>query len=347
MRKFFFAAGCAALMALTGCQSGTSPGGNTTPATYTNQVLPATLSVKVPESLLLSTTAGKSFGSAKSAASKGSGIQSAGYSMVQEMTGMMQSLVPATVMMGVIVDAVISQNNLAPGTYKNQSVTLTQAMYNTIAAQLPAEETASAEHAIGQTVTISAVTYSIGGSGSLPNSASVTLNSGTTSSEKINYKWSSDRKSVQMSIPADSMTLTIAYDGNDGSGAFGLVMTGLGSFQMSLAPDSTSKADGASVSMTETGSENTYSVYGYADDNGGIVNTAIGSTTSTWYWEEGFDGTGTLIFQADSTSSLTAVVDSYVSTSAAMTESACKTAYGSKASAASSFSGGATSLLSE
>ena len=254
-------------------------------------------------------------------------------------------MVPVTVMFGVLADAVISQNGLTAGSYANKSVTFTQAMFNAIANQVPASELSNVKSAIGQSETLSAITYSTSGSGSLPNSVSI-----TTSGQTVTYKWSSDRKNVQisMTLVSNSTTynLTVAYDGTDGSGAFKL-SDGTNTFQLSLAPNASSTADGASVSLTASlGTTESYSIYGYADDSGGITYSTITPTTVSW--EEGFDGTGTLVFQvtASSISTLAAATDSYSSSSAAITEATCKSSYGTKASAASSLSAGATALLS-
>ncbi|NNM67303.1 MAG: hypothetical protein HKM06_04740 [Spirochaetales bacterium] len=167
-----------------------------------------------------------------------------------------------------------------------------------------------------------------------------------SSTQTITYKWSTDRTKVLMSMTMSGTTLEIAYDSTDGSGAFKVTDSSNDVFTMSLVPDPNSTTDGASISSSITVSgAGTYAVYGYADNNGGIVYTTITpSTGSAAYWEEGFDSTGTLVFQNSFSGGFSGTATDSYNTSAA-NETASKTTYGTNASSASSLTTGASSLL--
>jgi hypothetical protein len=354
----------AAILALVGCSnpagSSSSTKSTTSTSSYSGSTVPTKVSVKTPKSLNSSTSTTANVVKARGGVSS---AQSEGYNEITSMTGMMKSMMPMAVMFGMIVDQAINNNGITPGTDKTTSttVTFTQEMYNAMAAQVPSDDTTSASGEIGSTMTLSEVNYYAKGTGATPNSVKIAVDmssagsgtGGTSTNPTITYSWSDDKKSVKIVMDMSGMTMTIAYDDTDQSGAFKMDDGQGDTFQMSLDPDSTSSTNGASANLTvSTSSMGTFSIYGYADDNGGIVTTTITPATnsgmSTMYWEEGFDNTGTLVYQASSstdTAALASATASYTSTSTTLTETSCKSAYSTKASAATTITCGATSLL--
>jgi hypothetical protein len=212
------------------------------------------------------------------------------------MTSAMQSLVPVLDCYGILADAVISQNNLSPGTYSSKTVTLTQGMYNAIVAQLPASETPSSS-LIGTSQTLSNIIYSTTGPAPFANSVKFTIVSGS-SSESPTYSWSTDRTKLKMAIPIQEWeTLTITYDSATKSCAFQIVAEN-DTYTMAIEIDPSSTTHGVYVNLTSvtTPSVFSYALSGYADDNGGLVATTYTYNSLNNYYIEGFDGTGTLTF---------------------------------------------------
>jgi hypothetical protein len=220
-------------------------------------------------------------------------------------------------------------------------------MANAINAQLPAANQIPASD-VGQTQTLTDVNYAATGTGTLQNQVTITttLGSGTSATtQTIIYKWSTDRTKVLMSMAMSGITLEVSYDSTDGSGGFKVNDSSIGVFTMSMVPDASSTTGGVSLTSTITVSAGSYSVYGYADNNGGIVYTTVTPTGGSGaYWEEGFDNTGTLVFQNTFTGGFSGTSTDAYNTSAA-NETASKTTYGTNASSASSLTTGASSLL--
>ncbi|NNM54359.1 MAG: hypothetical protein HKM05_06505 [Spirochaetales bacterium] len=286
-----------------------------TPTTtvYKNQVLPNTSTVKLPTSLTSSSTAASLAGARTTTVA----AQSEGYQQIKNMTGLMSTIQPVLLMFESVVDAAISQNNLKPGTdTKNVVVTPTQAMINALAEQLPASDSTSNEAGmVGQPITINDFNYlATNSAASLPNSAVITVTQPATStaaasSMSMTFSWST--QAIKMSMTMSGTTLELVADGADNSTSFKVSMpdqtvTGnTDSMQMSVVPDPKSTLNGvfASMSFNIAGTDTaTYGIYGYADNNGGVTNTSItmtpsGGTATNYYWQEGFDGTGNVVFQ--------------------------------------------------
>jgi hypothetical protein len=344
------------ILALSACTSPTSSPSSSSGTTYTNSVLPSTLTITLPASLAGTTTAGTTttaslsrIQSLKPFATTGSSstyyITAGGYYQIKLMTGLMQSLVPVLDCEGILIDAVISQNNLSPGTYSSKTVTLTQGMYNAIAAQLPSSEAPSST-LIGTSQRLNNITYKTAGSGTFANSVQFTISDTSGSSESPTYSWSNDRTKLKMAIPVQNgTTLTITYDSATKSSAFQIV-SGTMTYTMAIEIDSSSTTHGVYVNLASgsTSSGYSYSLSGYADDNGGLVKTTVDYTTDSTgtflygSYIEGFDGTGTLTYAVASSDGTTWSATTY-------TSQIPVTNYSSKETNAATMIYGATILL--
>lgn len=296
------------------------PFGGSTTSTYTNKILPKSLMLQVPVSLASGASSTSTPTKAieyRSTSGGGSYSQtSGGYYMMKSAVNQMGAMAQGFVAMGYVVDAILSQNNLSPGTYSSESVTLTKSLYNAINAQLPSSEQIPSSD-IGQSKTVTNLVYSTSGSSPLTNSVSMSA-PGSTGTMK--FAWSSDKTKLKISQTSNSgPSFTYAYDLSSKTSAFTFNDSANGiSFTMAIQDNSSSSSGGAyvyqkgtSTTTTSGGGTSTsnFKVWGYADNNGGLVETttSTGSSPSTYYYyEEGFGKTGTLLYAAtDSSSSST------------------------------------------
>ncbi len=300
--------------------SSTSTTGTTTTnsTTYTNTVLPSTLSVKLPTSL--TTTGGTTSDIAPSrAVSASTGTTTSGYSylaggyyQIKNMAKLTSTITPVMFMMGIVVDAMITQNKLTASTtvHPTESVTMTQGMLDAINAYLPASEQISASGTVGTSASLTNVTYASVPNSTLNSNFSGTMGSGN-SSMTLTYQWSTDRSKVLMELTSGSTTMEITYDATSKSSAVEF-KDGTGNvFKMDVQADASSTVNGVFAKMSFTLSTGgSYSIYGYADDKGGLTMSTITTTNVSYYDEEGFDNTGTLQYAAYSaTSASTLTVD--------------------------------------
>lgn len=296
---------------LYSCSSplGGSSTGSGSSSTYTNQVLPTSLIMPVPSSLASGAGTTSSSSTPAFARSTTYSSSSGGYAMMKTAVSSMESMGQSFVLFGFIIDAIITQNSLSPGTYASENVTLTQALYNAINAQLPTSDQIPSSE-IGQTQSVSNVVYSTSGSSPLQDSVSIT-ESGTT----MTYAWSTDRTKLKITATATGtagQSFTYSFDTATMSAAFIFDDTTAGvSFKMAMKDSSTSSTSAAYVYMTgtqtSTSGNTSFAVWGYADSNGGLMESQFSASGSYFYYEEGFDNTGTLLYAAvASTSSSTA-----------------------------------------
>lgn len=316
--------------------------------TYNNRLLPSVLMVKIPASLSVSSSDGTiADESSEKCVQPGHSYsyRSGGYHKIKRMVTLMEDSVTTLEIYGILSDAVISQNTLQPGTYENESITLTQELYDSITAQLPARM-APPDTMIGEVVTIPSLAYEADNSGTLVNSICISLNP----KKILTYAWSADRTKLRMSINDNcrDITLVITYDSSTGSSAFNIADSCGDNLLMAIEHDSTSAANGVFARLSMVWAEEaSYSVTGYADDNGGLVvtentfpvifnNTAV---SVTFYFKEGFDGKGYLLLAETSTDgSEWTINDKYNDTSLITT-------YGENSSTAKTMDYKAMSLL--
>ena len=113
---------------------------------------------------------------------------------------------------------------------------------------------------------------------------------------------------LQESSP--NIDLVVTYDSLSKSCAIQGTMSG-STMQMAIESDSASTAHGVYAGMSFIMGGSTYSVSGYADDNGGLVKTVfnISSDGYSSYFIEGFDSTGNLRFAETSSNDSTWIID--------------------------------------
>lgn len=335
-----------AALILFSCSNPAASSSSSSSTTYQNSVLPSNLMVKLPASLSSSSSSGSAM--ARSTSGSGSSsTQSAGYALIKSELSSMGSMEGAVGEFGFVVDAAISQNNLSPGVHANVNVTLTQAIYNAMAAQLPASELPPTAD-IGQTETIPSLDYETNGTGTLADSAVFSItSSGTTLT--MTYKWNTARNQILMEIQSSGMTVKIADDATDNSGAFYLSDGSTNTYSMEVKEDPNSTAEGVWVDISSTDS-GSYTISGYGDNNGGMVDTTMtpstSGTTTTYYYEEGFDGSGNLLLQRYSYTNPASGTPSWQYT-VGSSSTPVLTTYDSKASNATTENYGAYALLSD
>lgn len=173
-------------MALLACSTPTtSTSDSQSSSFYADSVLPSSFIIRIPASLAAMATASNNSSSATAIPSTRSAksttspsptyaITSGGYIQIKTMVMLTNSYISLFELYGVVIDAVISQNKLTPGTYATESATLTQAMYNTIATQLPESELPPTS-IIGARETLNDLVYSTGNPGTFGNSVQITL----------------------------------------------------------------------------------------------------------------------------------------------------------------------------
>jgi len=342
-----------ATMALLTCSTPTtSTSDSQSSSFYTDSVLPSSFIIRIPVSLAAiatastdssSATAIPSTRTAKSTTSPSSSyaLTSGGYFQIKAMTMLTNSFISLFELYGVIIDAVISQNKLPPGTYATENVTLTQAMYNTIASQLPESEVPPTS-IIGAQEALNDLVYSTSNPNTFVNSVQIILTSAANPMTMI-YAWTADRTKLKMTLQESSQnsSLVITYDSSSQSSAIQNAMSG-STMRMAIKSDSASTAHGVYAEMSFIDGGSTYSVSGYADDNGGLVKTVfdIGSDYYSSYFFEGFDSTGNLLLAETSSDDSTWNIDTFYSDTAPLTT------YGSQATDAASMTYSAILLLS-
>jgi hypothetical protein len=337
-------------LVISGCKSSSSDSDSDgEDGIYSNKILPANLVIKLPASLgaaadeSLSIHASRSSSSGISFASVYSSF-SAGYFQVQCAVSMMKDMGPQLVLFGIIVDAVISQNNLGAGSYASEKVTLTQGMYDAIAAQLPASERPDKSY-IGSSITLTNIVYSKSGSGDFQNSFTFSISEGGEAFSP-KYEWSSDRTKLRMSVTSSGdYAFAITYDTSTNSCAFQIVGGG-STYELAVQSDSANAAKNGvcvyeSCTGSYSGSDYTYAIYGYADDDGGLVLTNYTNTPGgSIYYKEGFGPTGGLLYAAYGATAASLTVDTTYADETPVT------VYGAKADGAGSASTyGALTLL--
>jgi hypothetical protein len=273
---------------------------------------------------------------------------SGGYYMVKSAVTLMSDMAPVLVISGIEIDAIISQNSLKAGTYPTEKITLTEPMYNAIVALLPALTVDKS--LIGTSETLTDVKYATNGTSLFQNSLTFTATDTTDSSTYTNtFEWSADRTKLRMSQTnsVSRSTFIMTYDSVTNSSAFKIDMI-VCTYQLAIQKDASSLNNGVfvyeSVTMTTT-SDTSYSIYGYADDNGGLVQSTlaytIGSVISNYY-KEGFNANGILVYAAWSVTDINSLT-----IDPTFTDTTPVTTYGTKASTAGDKSSyGALNLIS-
>jgi hypothetical protein len=273
---------------------------------YTIKILPSELTIKLPSSLEAAATGSPSIVGAESIkkdiANPGTEVQvlSSGYWTLKTVITIIDAMKPTFIINAIIIDAVISQNNLSAGYYEKIEITLTQGMYDAVAAQLPADK-APDPALVGSTYTLYDIVYSTSGIGTFQNSLSYNEGYGNTFAPK--YEWSSDRTRLKMSNTFEKATMTISYDSATNSCAYN---SDFGDYYYKLAcrrdtPNATKK--GTFFRMEEVvivGGPLESMASGYADDDGGLANSSVnaGSGDEAWsyFYKDGFSGNGSLLY---------------------------------------------------
>jgi len=175
---------------------------------------------------------------------------------METMTSLMQSSVFMFDLYGILIDAVISQNSLGPGTYPSEKITITQGMYNAIAAQLPASE-APNPAIVGVSQTFSDLVYSTSAnSGIFTNSVQFTI---SAIGLPLGFSWSSDRTKLKMSYSFQGETSIVTYDSATKSCAC-QVAAERTAFTLAIESDSNSTTGGVFVNASN-GSPTSGSLY--------------------------------------------------------------------------------------
>lgn len=272
-----FASVSLSVLLLVSCGSGSSSSNSAG-----NAVLPDRLAVKIPASL--GTISGAaSFKSISKMGTSPTQLGAQSYSLMNGQIFTMKMMVGGMSLYGAILDAVISQNSVTPSAaaVTGKKLTITQDLYDKIAASADKMgcDTSDIAPPVNTEIDVPSFVYN---TAAAPYSYSVTMTYDEEGEQCTDeFYWSSNGASVKMKSSSSlEGTTIITYDDSLKASAF--VMTsvdGTSGMSLTMRENSESTAHGVYISFNMTSGSNTYSVTGYADDNGGNLKAIISSGT--------------------------------------------------------------------
>lgn len=268
--------------------------------TLTNTVLPNTVMVTVPASLVGDSGAGGSLRALRSSRAVETDRAEEAYWMIKSGVFMMKSYGASTAMYGAVIDELISQSNLQPTdpaaatVHSDEEMTLTQALVdkmNAFAASSGFEM--DGPPPVDTPLTVPPFSYE---TSSAPYSYSLRMTETDVDGTFFTgFYWSSDKTKVKMvmsdneSEASDTYRYTVTYDDTTKTSAMVMDDDTFGDFTFSIREDTASAKNGAYVFFEASDSfdsdgdlideEWNQSGTGYADDDGGTLKVTIKTGT--------------------------------------------------------------------
>lgn len=226
-----------------------------------------------------------------------SGYQSAGYNVLYSAVTMARTFTPFMAQFGIMVDAVVSQNNLSTSatSHTGLKVNVTQDMIDQMKAAVPANLLAGFDAPpLGQNDMPDFV-YDVSTNSNFAYSMTITLPGGTGTESVY---WNQDKSKFGMSVSMSGTTFTVANDDATQSTVMNIGASGM-SYLVKFRADPAAKAlHGVFVtldnSFTMGETTLTSTVLGYGDDNGGSVTF----DTNGMLYKEIFSALGAVTYQA-------------------------------------------------
>ena len=311
---FAVALSASLMVALVGCQSPSDGKSSTPTPTPTSTKYKAT--IDFPKSMTAKSSATGSFAANVARGARGLSADvsadppptSMAYSQVKEAMDQLVTQAKANATNGILLNAIISQNNLSPSdaTRSGLNVTITQALADAMKDAMPESAQGDLDTAsmVGQLMPIPDFVYKASENANfdvqIAMSFPADMGGGT-----VTFYWKSDLSRTAMSFETSGNKGVMAYDAVTNSAFMSFTSTDF-EFKVSGIVDSATKtAHGAFLSQTFKDTTQGFdgSMTAYGDDSGGeVINSftqeAQGEQpASTGIYTEGFSGTGILTFQ--------------------------------------------------
>jgi len=290
---------------LFGCGSSSSSDNSTTDNTNTGteastKYVPTKLGIDVPNAIQGNKSSVSAIGQLIRTFKTTTGQQSQAAIAIKGYTEAMTSLEMMAGFFAIVGDAIIQQNpGIENAGDKLVSITLTQTMVDDVKKILggnDAIDVSDLQECVGQTATLS-VNYQTGKSGTYAYYLKVVDKDDDGSLETTTIEWNTERTKAKVTLdePGDGETnhVEFTYDDTDKKMTLALKSDSI-EFTISLQ----TKDSGAMVLCTfnNLGTEpSTFTLQGYADNNGGYMKGTFTQGTNIAKWDESFDADGLII----------------------------------------------------